>query len=165
MERTISVYSPCVVYRKGRNDRNWTTASLMEFRLRDGRKNACYYLKRRVIGDTCSHLYEVFQLLLLNDYWSLLSSSTYFSSSSTVTCYTCQMPPYWIWEADGRRWWENWLIVKFPVTRGTCIGNIATISVKCGREIRRHFVRVVKQIVLVLCMKTTWHPNVIKRNY
>jgi len=41
----------------------------------------------------------------------------------------------------------------------------ATVSVKCRLEIRRKFVGVVKEIVLVLYIKITWHPSVVKRNY
>jgi len=40
-----------------------------------------------------------------------------------------------------------------------------TISVKCRREIRRKFVGVVKEIVLILYMKITWHRSVVKVNY
>ena len=41
----------------------------------------------------------------------------------------------------------------------------ATFSVKCRLGIRSKFVGVVKEIVLVLYMKITWHPSVVKRNY
>jgi len=41
----------------------------------------------------------------------------------------------------------------------------AKISIKCRREIRRKFVGVVKEIVLIQYMKITWHPSVVKGNY
>ena len=56
-------------------------------------------------------------------------------------------------------WYRNFMS---PVGHAS---ETATVSVKCRLEIRRKFVGVVKEIVLVLYIKITWHPSVVKRNY
>jgi hypothetical protein len=56
-------------------------------------------------------------------------------------------------------WYRNFMS---PVGHAS---ETANISVKCRLEIRSKFVGVVKEILLVLYMKITWHQSVVKRNY